>query len=561
MNEAKLELPERIPGGWRILCRDIDVAGIHFHLDEAIAFATVRDHALGFEPDPTNAHDPNAIKVIGFGTSNGKAVRLFLGFVPRGIAAQLVGNCVPQLREIWAGGTHQLVMKIRFDILVEESSLASQPATIAPSELDFAPAIVNRTLRFLPPIPDGWRILIEDLEITPTQARMADVLAFASGEMQELRFERGIQTGAVKPSIRLYGTSTLNGSRTEVLLGYAPDDTDVDAPEECLARLRSIWLGGQVRQTARIRCDVLCRKPTESEIEKFKAQTLRSEAARKQRIREGVQRPTSLPAIRLRDWAAGETGPIYCSKCRKVWHDIECPQCGRDLFQDDMSDCAYCGTEYEDSLQKCPICTIATLLEEAEDCAYEGDLSQAIAKWIRAHNDAQAENRFFTCDDVFPYAGYLAEAGFHTDAIAVYAALERHCSEKPNQMETRATAASIQESKMRGLALDPNVASDPAIKTEILLAGVRWQIFEVKRQQGNNGGQRENGVAVSEDAIYRGLRKALKLAGLSKRGREKDLWSLAASHLSGPEDLLEQPLRSALKELVVTWSGSTSAKG
>jgi len=226
-----------------------------------------------------------------------------------------------------------------------------------------------------------------------------------------------------------------------------------------------------------------------------------------------------------------------------------------------MSDCAYCGTEYEDNLQKCPICTIATLLEEAEDCAYEGDLGQAIAKWIRAHNDAQAENRFFTYDDVFPYAGYLAEAGFHTDAIAVYAALERHCSEKPNQMETRATAASIQESKMRGLALDPNVASDPAIKTEILLAGVRWQIFEVKRQQGTNGGQRENGVAVSEDAIYRGLRKALKLASLSKRGREKDLWSLAASHLSGPEDLLEQPLRSALKELVVTWSGSTPTKG
>jgi HIRAN domain len=111
-----------IPDGMRILFGDTEVAGVQHRLANAFTFARGRNHDLLLEPEPTNRHDPNAIKVIGFYKGWFFTHRVHLGYVPaemakvvaeRGLVHQVRGR----LKNIWWGGYVRDYLVVRFDIL------------------------------------------------------------------------------------------------------------------------------------------------------------------------------------------------------------------------------------------------------------------------------------------------------------------------------------------------------------------------------------------------------------------------------------------------------------
>src|SRR6266571_2400227 len=92
---------------WRIWADDVEVAGSQHRIENAIAFAQGEDHSLTLEPDPTNEHDPNAVKVFGWAKSNGLFQRSFLGYVPKKVAGQMPAEFQPRIKNIWMGGYHK----------------------------------------------------------------------------------------------------------------------------------------------------------------------------------------------------------------------------------------------------------------------------------------------------------------------------------------------------------------------------------------------------------------------------------------------------------------------
>ncbi|HAL37166.1 MAG TPA: hypothetical protein DCP03_03230 [Polaromonas sp.] len=91
-----------IPKGFQIFEARLSVAGIEHRRDDALRFADDSDQTLALEREPDNAHDPNAIKVIGIE----RGTRRFIGYVPKGVAEQIVGSGLtdavqPRLDRIW----------------------------------------------------------------------------------------------------------------------------------------------------------------------------------------------------------------------------------------------------------------------------------------------------------------------------------------------------------------------------------------------------------------------------------------------------------------------------
>ena len=75
-----------MPAGYHLYADRVSVAGIRFRNKDAVRFAQASRHSLRFERQPSNEHDPNAIKVIGI-TPEGEH---FLGYVWKARAAQIV---------------------------------------------------------------------------------------------------------------------------------------------------------------------------------------------------------------------------------------------------------------------------------------------------------------------------------------------------------------------------------------------------------------------------------------------------------------------------------------
>jgi hypothetical protein len=93
-----------IPKGFQIFEGRLPVAGISYRKGAASAFANSDNHCLRFEREPSNVHDPNAIKIIGIA----QAGEFFIGYVPKEIAEQIaVTNLFdfiqPRLARIYIG--------------------------------------------------------------------------------------------------------------------------------------------------------------------------------------------------------------------------------------------------------------------------------------------------------------------------------------------------------------------------------------------------------------------------------------------------------------------------
>lgn len=78
-----------IPRGYQIFESRLSVAGLQHHKDDAREFAEAATKTLVLEREPSNAHDSNAIKVIG--VVDGETRRA-IGYVPREIAEIIVGS-------------------------------------------------------------------------------------------------------------------------------------------------------------------------------------------------------------------------------------------------------------------------------------------------------------------------------------------------------------------------------------------------------------------------------------------------------------------------------------
>ena len=84
--------PEGIPEGFQIYEDRLTPAGITFRSDDALAFARSSMGWLELEPEPGNKYDKNAIKVIGCTKGLFWTKRRFVGYVPKGVSANLVGR-------------------------------------------------------------------------------------------------------------------------------------------------------------------------------------------------------------------------------------------------------------------------------------------------------------------------------------------------------------------------------------------------------------------------------------------------------------------------------------
>lgn len=115
-------LPD-IPSGMRIRFGGNEVKGIQHRLEAARAFALGAEQSLRLEPEPTNPHDRNAIKVLGIFVYQGqKTYQAQLGYVDaftaKVIAEEgIVAVIQPRLKRIWWGGFKRDFIVINFDVL------------------------------------------------------------------------------------------------------------------------------------------------------------------------------------------------------------------------------------------------------------------------------------------------------------------------------------------------------------------------------------------------------------------------------------------------------------
>lgn len=118
----------RIPEGMGVLTSDLVVAGTSFRLNDAKAFARASSCWLELEREPTNRHDPNAIRVLGCSPGwFGRVKKRFVGYVPREVAKEIakhdlyVRHLKARLIQIFVGDYD--FVEITFDILAPETAI------------------------------------------------------------------------------------------------------------------------------------------------------------------------------------------------------------------------------------------------------------------------------------------------------------------------------------------------------------------------------------------------------------------------------------------------------
>lgn len=102
-----------------------EVSGIHYHKAAAARFIRGKEHQLELVREPTNRHDPNAIRIIGSVKGLFGRKRLFIGYVPAEIAKRMVhtgvmGSVIPRLRYLRLDGEY---VTVSFEILGPKSTI------------------------------------------------------------------------------------------------------------------------------------------------------------------------------------------------------------------------------------------------------------------------------------------------------------------------------------------------------------------------------------------------------------------------------------------------------
>lgn len=122
MTSNKYHLQEQeIPDGYEIFEERLEVSGIQYRKNDALAFATKTDGIwLEFEREENNKYDRNAIKIIGCSKELFVAKKSFVGYVPKEIAKLIIEGgfweqVKPRLLKIYVG--KQDFVEILFQLL------------------------------------------------------------------------------------------------------------------------------------------------------------------------------------------------------------------------------------------------------------------------------------------------------------------------------------------------------------------------------------------------------------------------------------------------------------
>jgi len=104
------------------MLNDIEVAGTFYQLKAAIAFCRSDPESVSIQPEPSNKHDRNAVKVIGHHVnSKGKRSSWHIGYVPAEHASRVFhhadrDNLLIRLGSIWVTADNDQCI-VRFDVL------------------------------------------------------------------------------------------------------------------------------------------------------------------------------------------------------------------------------------------------------------------------------------------------------------------------------------------------------------------------------------------------------------------------------------------------------------
>jgi hypothetical protein len=104
-----------IPDGYQIYVAQTAVAGSHFRRAQVERLFKFQKPSIDFEPEPTNSHDPNAIKVIAYNGDSHSSIHV--GYVPSKLAKQFARSGVvkrlhPRLRMVQIGD----YVEVEFDV-------------------------------------------------------------------------------------------------------------------------------------------------------------------------------------------------------------------------------------------------------------------------------------------------------------------------------------------------------------------------------------------------------------------------------------------------------------
>ncbi len=110
-----------------------EVAGVQYRIEEAKRFAEGAGQSLEFERETNNAHDQNAIKIIGVFQENGRTCRVHLGYVDSSNAESIANDQVydfvrPVLKQIWWGGYVRDFIVIRYQSIILSAKLSEVKA-------------------------------------------------------------------------------------------------------------------------------------------------------------------------------------------------------------------------------------------------------------------------------------------------------------------------------------------------------------------------------------------------------------------------------------------------
>jgi HIRAN domain len=272
------------------------------------------------------------------------------------------------------------------------------------------------TLRFLPPIPDGFRLLAQDVEVAGVSHHKEDVLAFARGANQEIAFVPEPDNPHDSNAIAVTGTSSGFVGNRRVLFGHVPADLAKELAKQglsakVLARLRNIWISDT--EYVIVRFDVMIPKEAEE----------RKPPPKPKKLKVPTEAPPSIDPIYRLEWSSRPQSRRYCEKCKDVYVGFSCRICGTEPRGWDTETCDHCNTERRASRNNCPICTVQQHLDKADKASEGRDLIKAISFWHTAYIEARQFQYGFSYTEVVKYSKLLAEAGFATDAYQILSRL------------------------------------------------------------------------------------------------------------------------------------------
>ena len=111
-----------IPKGYQIYRSGLPIAGISYRKGDVIDFLQGVHHSLEFHRDPSNEHDPNAIKIIGISSAG----RFHIGFIPAEEAEIVVKRgffdyILPRLNHLYLSDSGYI--EIDYDILIQRDQM------------------------------------------------------------------------------------------------------------------------------------------------------------------------------------------------------------------------------------------------------------------------------------------------------------------------------------------------------------------------------------------------------------------------------------------------------